>query len=90
MGGHIFEDAVKRTDLDGIVVGHGEVMFATLLRRQADMRACLSQYRVTEFPQGADKFGPGAIARGLHTVRTSSRTKCRRMIPGRSGLFSSK
>jgi hypothetical protein len=52
--------------------------------------AGLSHHRVTEFPQGADKFGPGAIARRFHTVRTSSRTKCRRMMPGRSGSVSLK
>jgi hypothetical protein len=52
--------------------------------------AGLPQYRVAEFSQSADKFRSGAIAGRFHTVRTSSRTKCRRMILGRSGSFSSK
>ena len=47
MHGDVFEDAVKRADFDGIVVGHGEVMFAALLCRQADVGAGLPQHRVT-------------------------------------------
>ncbi len=90
VGGYVFEDVVQCADFDRIVIWHGDVMLAALLFRQADVGAGLPEYRVAEFSQSADKFRPGAIAGRFHTVRTSSRTKCRRMIPGRSGSFSSK
>jgi hypothetical protein len=52
--------------------------------------AGLTKHRIAEFSKGANQLGAGAIAGRFHTVRTSSRTKCRRMMPGRSGSFSSK
>lgn len=90
VGGHVFQDVVRRADFDRVVIWHGNVIFTALLCCQADVGAGLPQYRVAEFSQSTDKFGPGAVAGSFHTVRTSSRTKCKRMISGRSGSFSSK
>lgn len=90
VGGYVFKDVVQCTDFDWIVIRHGDVMLAALLCHQTDVGAGLPRHRVAEFSQSADQFRPVAVAGRFHTVRTSSRTKCKRMIPGRSGSFSSK
>jgi hypothetical protein len=37
---------------------------------------------IAEFLEGFDELRPVDIARGLHAARTSSRTKCNRIIFG--------
>ena len=90
VGGYVFKDSVKCADFDRIVVRDGEVVLPALLGYQANVGAGLTKHRIAEFSKGANQLGAGAIAGRFHTVRTSSRTKCRRMMPGRSGSFSSK
>ena len=57
-----------------MVIRHGHVMFAALMRRCSDMASRLPRLHVTEDRQSPDKIPTGHVARKPQTVRTSSRT----------------
>ena len=57
-------------------------MLATSLRGYADMRASLASAFVSEFAQRLNQLRPGNIPQQFHRAKTSSRTKCNRMIVG--------
>ena len=59
------------------------------LGRDPDMRAALTDSLVPKAAKRSQQDGAADIARQSHVTSSSSRTKCRRMIPGRS-IVSSK
>jgi hypothetical protein len=44
--------------------------------------ACLPGYHVSQFPQRLGQFRAADVPRRFHRARSSSRTKCSRIIPG--------
>jgi len=75
MRSHGFEHTIQQgPDLERAVVRHGDVMRATLGRRQAKMGAGLPRLLVTQFAQRARQFRPGNLPRNPHTANVSSRT----------------
>ena len=85
MRGHILENPMKGIEFHGAVVRDGDVVLAIALGRVTHVRAALTGAFVTKRTEGLAKFGTGDVPRKFHRARTSSRTKCRRMILGRDG-----
>ena len=82
MGGNVFENATESADSNWRVIRDGDMMFAILLGAEPDVGTILTDALIAEFLEGLDELRPVDIARGLHAARTSSRTKCNRIILG--------
>jgi hypothetical protein len=82
MRGNVLQDTTERARFDGMMVRNDFVVFAVALGCYANLGAPLERDHIT---QNAERFyllRPVNIARQPHWTRTSSRTKCRRMIFG--------
>lgn len=84
MTGDSEQDTGERSNLQGIVIWNGDVMFALLLRCNAYMRSFALRYFIAIDLKGFDKLSRRQVAWKLHAGMTSSRTKCKRIIVGLS------
>ena len=82
MGRDVLQDTRQSSGFDGVVTGNHLTIFAIQLRGDANVRASLPGRLVAEEGKSSDKPLTVHVARQLHAARTSSRTKCNRMIFG--------
>ena len=78
------QNAAQRPGLDRPEPWHHLMVLAMHLRRHPNVRARLPSRRIAQHTQRFDQLIRIDIARSLHTAKTSSRTKCSRMICGAS------
>ena len=74
--------AQQWADLNGAMIGDGNVVRAIDCGGQANVRTILTHLLVTENAQCAHQIRAVDIARDFQTVKASSRTKWSRMILG--------
>ncbi len=89
MQSNTFQNACQRTDLDWIVMGNDFVIFSIPLRSDTNVRAGLTRGFIAQYAQCLYEAGTVDVPGQSHWMRTSSRTKWRRMIFG-TGMDSSK
>jgi len=82
MRGDTSKDAAQSSNLDRAMVGNDFVVLATHQGRHPEMGSRLACYCIAQNPERLGKVGSGKVPRRLHRARTSSRTKCRRIIAG--------
>ena len=82
---YLCQDRRKRPDAKGSTGRDRDAVLASGRRDQAQMAPRLADDLVAEVPtKGYGKIMPTEVSGQLHTASSSSRTKCRRMIWGRS------
>jgi len=69
------EDRIERPHPKIAVVWDRDMVFSTLLRRQADMAACLTRDFVAKASQPPGQITPRQVSWYSHAAITSSRTK---------------
>lgn len=82
MVGHRGEGRGQGRDPERLVIGDGQVMFASRLRGQPQMAPGLAGHPIAEPGQGAGEVPPAEVAGQSHALDTSSRTKWRRITLG--------
>ena len=82
MLGDFAENCASGPDAKGTMVRDCYVMLTTLLGGETHVTAAPAGDFITECTERSGQILSADIARQLHAVRTSSRTKCRRMIFG--------
>ena len=83
-----FEDTFECTYFQRIVVGNAEMVLPVGLGCDSNMGAILPNSFIAQDSQGLHQILTGNVARRFHAARTSSRTKCSRMIFGASMVSS--
>ena len=78
------EDRIERSHPQFAVVRNGDMVFTTLLCREAHVTTCLAGDLVSIPLQPPGQIAPREISWYPHAAITSSRTKCRRIILGTS------
>src|SRR3974377_2071661 len=82
MSGDVLKNARQGANLDWAVIRDGFVMLPVKLGHYTNVATPLVVDGITEHSQRFDQLVCAGIARQLHIDRTSSRTKCRRIIFG--------
>ena len=82
------QNAREGLDLDGVVAGYDLVMLAVDVRCHSHVRAALPGGLISEPVKRLLEIGAAHIARQSHRTSISSRTKCRRINPGRAAASS--
>jgi|HubBroStandDraft_5_1064220.scaffolds.fasta_scaffold114415_2 hypothetical protein len=89
MRGDVFQDAGQRPDLERLMLRNDFVILPINLRGYADVGALLAGRLISQNAQSLNEASAVDVPRQFHCTRTSSRTKCSRMIFG-AGMVSSK
>ena len=82
VGGDVSQNAFQRTNLDRTMVGDHLVVLPSSLGGNPKVRTALPGDNIPVHPQRFRQFRATEIPRSFHRARTSSRTKCSRIIPG--------
>lgn len=83
VGGDAFENTVQRAGFDRAVIRHSDMMRAVDRSREADVRTFLPAARARSRANAEPSQVHRLQDRGdFHTDKTSSRTKCSRIILG--------
>ena len=78
----------KSAGFDRMMIGDDFVIFTVALRCYPDVRTLLPRRFITQNSERLDQARPVDITRKPHWIKTSSRTKWRRMILGESVMSS--
>lgn len=84
--GDVLYDGAQCADLEGLVLGYGDMMFLVPKNvREPDVAACLAGLLVTKGGELTDELVSAEVPGELHTGMSSSLTIWRRMTLGLSG-----
>ena len=84
----MLENAGKSAGFDGVMIGDDFVVFTVALRCYTDVGTLLPCRFITQNSERLDQARTVNITRKPHWIKTSSRTKWRRMILGESTVSS--
>jgi hypothetical protein len=84
----MFENAGKSAGFDGVMIGNNFVVLTVALRCYPDVGTLLPCWFIAQNSEHLDQTRTVDITRKSHWIKTSSRTKWRRMILGESVVSS--